>query len=132
MDIKGVIHCEFEDCFAENNMKCTLLKASYKTDECPFYKQGEKNKRTWADIEAKKYAEKRIEELTEQIKHYENLEREFELLKKQIVLEWKGNKAKLRRMLDEANRQKTIIENRMERRMRNDNHYENNNISERA
>ena len=129
--IKGGIHCEFEDCFAEQNMNCTLLRASYKgKDICPFYKSGEKNKKTWADIEAKNYAERRIEELAEQIKHYEDMERQFELLKKQVFLETKNKKAKLRRMLDEANRQKTIIENRMERRAKHDNDYENNNVSE--
>ena len=44
--IKGGIRCEFEDCFAEQNMNCTLLRASYKgKDICPFYKSGEKNKK---------------------------------------------------------------------------------------
>ena len=129
--IKGGIHCEFEDCFAESNMNCTLLRASYKgKEECPFYKAEEKNRKTWADIEAKKYAEKRIAELTEEIKRYEEFEKEYEILKKRVFHETKQKKAKLRRMLDEASRQKKIIEKRMERRINNADDHENNNIPE--
>ena len=38
--VKGGVACDFNDCFACEDEKCTLLKVSYREDEiCPFYNQ---------------------------------------------------------------------------------------------
>lgn len=73
--IRGGVKCERDDCFACEDGKCTLLKASYKADEvCPFYKPIDKQDVLFdADVSTYKYASRRVKELERAIDEDERL-----------------------------------------------------------
>ena len=73
--IRGGVKCEWDDCFACDDGKCTLLKASYKEDEvCPFYKPITKEDVLFdADVATYKYATRRVKDLEKQIDEKERL-----------------------------------------------------------
>ena len=85
--VKGGVACDFNDCFACEDEKCTLLKVSYKEDEiCPFYKSISKDDViTEALTSTYNYAIRRENELAKQIEEKEQIIKELEDATKKTI-----------------------------------------------
>ena len=100
--------CEFEDCFACEAGKCTLLKASYKQDEiCPFYKPINKEDVLFnADISTYKYATRRVRELDAQMVEKERLIRSVNHTTSEVIKNIKKDLAAIRMALKTVEKEK--------------------------
>lgn len=96
--VKGGVACDFNDCFACDDEKCTLLKVSYKEDEiCPFYKSISKDDViTEALTSTYNYAIRRENELAKQIEEKEQIIKELEDATKKTIKQLKKEIGKQR------------------------------------
>lgn len=118
--------CYWEDCFANEEDKCTLLNKSYKDRECPFYKPKAKED---SDIITFQYANRRIETLNKQITELDNTINELTQITKKITNSTKEELRKKQKALQEAEKEREkAVQRILKRRKEAEERKEHNNV----